>query len=77
MKEENGINEWGMGCPVGPGMTMGHDPPDRHRRRATTGRGGYDRAGSGGSGPAALLPGTVVANVGAGMGESVGSGVRA
>ena len=70
MKEENGINEWEMGCPVGLGMTM-------YRRRATTGRGGYDRAGSGGSGPAALFPGTVVANVGAGMGESVGSGVRA
>ena len=35
---------------------------DGHRRRATAGRGGNDRAGSGGSGPAALLPGTLVAN---------------
>ena len=66
MEEETGINEWRK-----------DGEHKRHRRRATTRRGGYDRAGSGGSGPAALFPGTVVANVGAGMGESVGSGVRA
>ena len=33
-----------------------HDSPGGHRRRATAGRGGYDRAGSGGLGPSGPPP---------------------
>ena len=37
-------------------LILVHDPPDRHHRRATARRGGYDRAGSGGLGPSGPPP---------------------